>query len=421
MQISKKTVDALIPREAPFDVRDEAIPGFLVRVHPTGRCVYYYAYRNLAKKTQRVSIGVHGQVSAAQARASAKLIAAEVAQGRDPAREKSGRKEAARRDMGPESPLINFICTPYAEWSDQSKKRSKEDLERIKRVFSCFMSRRMAALSYSEFDFFRTKRLRDGFAKATVNKDFALLKAALNKAVEWGYLDENPLRKLKPLKVDNKVTRYLRPDEVVRLRGVLRRRDERLVRAQLSGLRHRAERGADVVELVREGDFGDHITVCVLMLLMTGMRKQELLSLRWCDVSLTSDRPQIHIDAESAKSGVRRHVPLSPRAVEVLSAYKKQLRRMGLLGQFVIQVAGKPIKDIKTAWIGVRREAGLDDVRIHDLRHTFASHLVMDGVDLYVVKELLGHKNIEMTQRYAHLSPGHVAKAVDGMTISGCL
>ena len=138
------------------------------------------------------------------------------------------------------------------------------------------------------------------------------------------------------------------------------------------------------------------------------MRRGELLSLRWQNANL--DRDVLTIEAVNAKSGKTRHIPLNPKAKSALTNWKNDCE--SLLWVF----EGKPeqpLKDIKKAWSTILEDAKIKDFRFHDLRHHFASRLVMAGVDLNTTRELLGHGSLDMTLRYSHLAPEHKAMAVN--------
>jgi len=147
----------------------------------------------------------------------------------------------------------------------------------------------------------------------------------------------------------------------------------------------------------------------VILSLDTGMRFGELCALRWADVQM--DLAFLTVRGVTAKNGTTRHIPLNAEALEVLRTWHP-----AEIDDSTFVFSGRtddPIVDIKTAWLPlVREQANIANFRFHDLRHTFASKLVMAGVDLNTVRELLGHADIKMTLRYAHLAPEHKAAAV---------
>ena len=147
-------------------------------------------------------------------------------------------------------------------------------------------------------------------------------------------------------------------------------------------------------------DYGDHLTPAILISLNTGLRRGELTALTWEDVNL--EARMLTVRAAAAKSGKSRHVPLNNEAMMVLQQWQRQ------------QPTGRlfPVRSFKTAWGALMATAKIDNFRWHDMRHDFASRLVMAGVDLNTVRELMGHADLKMTLRYAHLAPAHLAEAV---------
>jgi len=152
---------------------------------------------------------------------------------------------------------------------------------------------------------------------------------------------------------------------------------------------------------------GPQLKPLVIAALHTGLRASELLSLTWDEVDF--HRCALTVRAAYAKNGESRSVPMNKVLTEVLQGV-----RMAALGSESVfcNVRGKPYRSFRTAFERAVQKAGLEDFTFHDLRHTFASRLVMRGVDLPTVKELLGHKTIAMTLRYTHLSSDHKQRAV---------
>ena len=207
---------------------------------------------------------------------------------------------------------------------------------------------------------------------------------------------------------ENAVVRYLSDDEDARLRAALLARDDAKRTARESANEWRRKRGYE--EWRAYGAYTDHLTPLVLLGVNTGLRRGELLQLRWRDVDL--QRGMLTVRGDGAKTGQTRHVPLNSQAAQVLQAWKPP----ALESDWCVFGGSKlttPLVAIKKGWAAVLKAAKITGFRFHDLRHTFASKLVMAGVDLNTVRELLGHKSIAMTLRYAHLAPEHKAAAVE--------
>jgi integrase len=222
---------------------------------------------------------------------------------------------------------------------------------------------------------YQIRKLTEGKKPATVNRHLATLKHMFRKAADWELIDEETIRRVrraKQLQENNRRLRYLSVDEC-----------RELIEACIP-----------------------HIRPIVVTALNTGMRKEEILSLEW-EKHIDLRHGFILLDVK--KNGKRRQIPITPMLRETLQGI---VRRVGVPYVFVGR-EGKRFKDTKsTGFNATLRRAGIKDFRFHDLRHTFASHLVMGGVDLATIKELLGHKDFKMTLRYAHLAPAHKTAAL---------
>jgi integrase len=207
--------------------------------------------------------------------------------------------------------------------------------------------------------------------------------------------------------------RYLTSDEETRLRNALKARDDRrrVRRERANAWRH--ERGY----AEWPADNPDHLTPIVLLALNSGLRKGEIFNLKWPDVDLTGAQLTIRGEGEmridGRKTGQTRYVPLNREALDVLTNWHEATtQHTGFVFSGRADSEDGRLDDIKKAWLPVVRAARLQAFRFHDLRHTFASKLVMRGVDLNTVRELLGHSDIKMPLRYAHLAAEHKAAAV---------
>jgi integrase len=194
--------------------------------------------------------------------------------------------------------------------------------------------------------------------------------------------------------------RFLSEAEEKRLRASLARRDSEAKAARDRANAWRRERKKP--ELPALPHYADHLTPAILLSTNTGLRRGELLALRWADVDLAGR--QLTVRASGTKSGQTRHVPLNTEALTVLKRWRRQSN-----GPRVFAVD----TSFKTAWASLLKQAKIESFRWHDLRHHFGSRLVQSGVPLNTVRELLGHQSIAMTLRYAHLADGDKASAVE--------
>jgi integrase len=239
-------------------------------------------------------------------------------------------------------------------------------------------------------------------ARATAARDLASLSSALSKATEWKLIETQPIAGFRQRETQPRtIVRYLSASEETRLRDALLARDARLISARDSANAWRTARGMPTMPSKQGLRFADHLSPVVCLALNTGLRRGELLSLTWRDVDL--DARMLTVRAANAKSGKQRHVPLNTEAFSVMTAWAAQ----SVKGATVFNVAS-----VKNSWGNVVSLAALKGFRFHDLRHHFASKLVAKGVDLNTVRELLGHADLKMTLRYAHLAPEHLAAAV---------
>jgi integrase len=250
---------------------------------------------------------------------------------------------------------------------------------------SAFGWRRLSDISYLDMETYRNQRkatpTRAGKPRsdATVNREMSTLRHILNKAVEWGMLETSPFAKGSRLmlKENNHRLRFLNDSEI-----------ETLLRA---------------CEDLKT--FTPHLRPIVEVALLTGMRRGELLGLKWEHIR------NGFIYVTETKSGKARQIPINDRLAEV---FKGMRRGNQLKSPYVFcDSQGKRFYDVKRSFASACRKAGVEAFRFHDLRHIFASQLVMRGASLKAVQELLGHASLAMTMRYAHLSHEHLKDSVN--------
>lgn len=406
MQLTKRSVETLKPKAKPYEVRDDTVKGFLVRVQPTGSMFYYLAYRNAEGKKQRYRIGTHGTISAMQARDAAEKKAGEVALDVDVHKARKETREEVERNKA--KTLRTFLEGRYKPWIIAQRKSGERTVQMIEGHFSDLMETPLDEITLWNIEKWRAERRKSGSKPATINRNIAALKSMLSKAVEWEVIEHSPLAKLKPLKVDaiGKV-RYLNTPEEQRLRQALDAREQRMREARKSHSAFLVARGGEPLPEIPTNQFADHLKPMVLLSMNTGLRRGELFALTWENVNLS--KATLTVVGETAKSGRTRHVPLNKEALETLKKWRVGLKTSGLVFP---SRDGNQRDNVKKAWQGLLVDAKIKDFRWHDLRHHFASALVMHGVDLNTVRELLGHASLDMTLRYAHLAPEHKAEAV---------
>ncbi len=215
------------------------------------------------------------------------------------------------------------------------------------------------------------KTLRAKVVKpATVNKELACLKCMLNRAVDWGKLDLNPASRVKLMRENNKRLRYLEKEEIPRLLD----------------------------------NCSPKLKSIVILALNTGMRKGEIENLKWRDIDFQNS----YICITEQKNGEKDYIPLNEPSRQALGATPKHPS-----SPYVFCKKGGDTYNLRKSFETALKESGILDFHFHDLRHTFASHLAMSGVDLNTVRELMRHKDFHTTLRYAHLSRDHKTRAVN--------
>jgi len=400
-RLTNTYVETLKPKATRYEVWDTKNKGLYIRVSPSGQKTWYLHFRIDGKKRKyRIGTGL----TATQAEDIYKEKMGDVARGDD-----IQQKRIANRKQNKAHTLKSFIEGQYAEWRRANRKQPEHTLKRIqKHFYPQFGKTLLKDISAWNIEKWKTARLKAGIKPTTINKDLAELKSALSKAVEWGEIQEHPLKNVKPAKVDNSPNvRYLSKDEETRLRNTLTARDKRIKTERASANTHRAKRGYPLYPDLFKQTYADHLTPMVLLSINTGLRRGEIFNLHWEDINLNTNVLTIH--GSKAKSGNTRHIPLNDEAQTVLN-YWNSKKGHGLVFP---NKDGNPLDNIKKSWGTLLNEANITNFRWHDLRHHFASRLVMAGVDLNTIRELLGHSDISTTLRYAHLAPEHKAEAVN--------
>ncbi|HLO75342.1 MAG TPA: site-specific integrase [Magnetospirillum sp.] len=399
--ISQNLIKTIKPDSRPFEIRDDRLKGLLLRVQPSGVMSYYVEYA----RGKRMCLGRADVLDPADAREKAKGVLKQVYDGKDP---------VAAAKLGKAHTLEGFIDDEYQPWAEANIRTHKTTVRRLKASFAGFMKLRLADIEPVLVERWRADRLKAGAKPSTVNRDLDDLKSSLAKAAEWGFIEASPVAKVARSRVDDRATvRYLSDKEKTALLSALEAREERIRSERDSANRWRAERGRNLLPNLRAIAFADHLKPMVLVSLHTGLRYGELANLTWGDIDFSI--PQLTVHGFKAKSKRTRHVPLNDLASETLKKWRAQAEETR--GLVFPNRDGEPFDNVRTSWEGVLKKAEIIKFRWHDLRHTFASQLVMAGVDLNTVRELLGHSDYQMTLRYAHLAPEHKAAAVARLVV----
>jgi len=251
-----------------------------------------------------------------------------------------------------------------------NKKSWKSDFYNLKNIAPFFKGKNLYEITVQDVERFKAQRSK-GVKPATVNRDLATIKTLFNKAVEWGKLEESPAKKVKFLREPSGRLRYLEKEEIRKL---------------LSNCSPR-------------------LKPIVTVALFTGMRRGEILGLKWQDIDFQRGIVYLY----NTKNSEKREVFMNDLVKKTLISVLKHPDSSYIF----CNKDGKPYHDIRKSFFTALKNSGILNFKLHDCRHTFASQLVMAGVDINTVRELLGHKDIRMTLRYSHLSQDHKQRAVD--------
>lgn len=275
------------------------------------------------------------------------------------------------------TPRFDAFAEEYLEWVKTNRKplTYQQACMVVKTLAAPFGPKRLNELTAWHIEQYKKARKDAGMAPATINKELAFLKGILNKAVAWKKLAEHSGKDVKTLKVVNERTRFLSEEEESTLFAVCSPALRRIVQAGL----------------------------------LTGFRRQELVNLRPEDVDFK--RETVRVAACYSKNGESRTVPMGERLGAVV---QEALTVRGAASTVFTNRSGTSWSARNLLYVFKRAcaRARIENCSLHTLRHTFASRLVMAGVDLRTVQELLGHKDIKMTLRYTHLSGDHKRQAI---------
>jgi len=363
LRLTDAAIARLRPRGREYTVWDSRMPGLGVRVRPSGGRSFVLLH-DAGGRTRRVSLGAVSTMSIAEARRECF------------ARRANPEPETGTEPTRPDMPFRDFVEGPWREAHFDRYKSSTKRTAGV--VLARWILPAFGSTALHDITPARVRHWFDAYSRTApggANRGLDVFRQIMNFAMACGHIDANPARDVRKNR-RRTLTRFLSREEIGRLHEVLDRH-------ALDG----RQQQADIVRL----------------LLLTGCRRGEIVPLQWSEVE------EHKLVLRDSKTGPR-SVPLNTKARSILQ------RQPRGASPFVFPSpldAAKPRNPDLRFWYRVRREAGIEDVRLHDLRHTHASHAVMNGVPVPVVSRLLGHSNVRMTLRYAHLEDREIEKAAE--------
>ncbi len=360
-RLTKRLVETTLPREKDFILWDSDTTGFCCKITPKGRRIYMLYYRSSDRRQRKPKIGEHGVMACEEARSVAQRWLLQVAQGGDPSVE----KQEVRL-----SPTVKELADRYMREHAPRKKASsqKED----KRLWEQHIIPNLGNLKVSSLTRTDMAKLHHQYKDhpTMANRIMSLLSKALNLSELWGYRPNhsNPCLHVQKYP-ENKRERFLNPEEITRLMEVLREEEETC-----------------------QNPWTTH---AIRLLLLTGCRLSEILTLTWDEVDLENQCLRL----KTSKTG-KKLVYISSAAMEL---FKNIPYVSGNPHVICGEKEGSHLVNLQKPWRRIREKAGIGDVRLHDLRHTFAPIAASNGLSLPIIGALLGHTQPQTTARYAHL------------------
>lgn len=375
-KLTKTIVDSAEQRARDYYLWDDQLKGFGVRITPTGRKSYLVRYRvggGRSAQQRKFRIGFHGSPwTVDAARKEAMRVLTEAAHGKDPADAR-----ALERQRTTFAAFSKRYIDEYATPKKKASSVAQDQLLMRVTLLPMLGQRNIRDITYADIS-----KLHASLSKTPykANRCIALLSKMFSLAEQWGVRDRhsNPCRDITKYK-ERRRERFLSPDEIKRLAETLDRSCDRGVNPQS-------------IAIIR-------------LLLLTGARKSEIIGLEWSEVDL----PRRRLAKKDSKTG-QKVIPISQPAADII----QRIPRLGD-SPFVFPAArgNGHFQGLTKDWLNMRSRAGLEDVRLHDLRHTFASISIERGVPIAVLSRILGHASITTTERYAHLADDPLRGAVD--------
>lgn len=350
---------------------DKDIPNFMLEHRPSGEVTWYYRYETYSGKMKFYRLGKNRRMDAVEARKQAYITEMLIAEGKDP---------AAGGTLLRNEPVkfLHFVENTYLPFAKVKKRSWQHDRFMLKKyIYPYFAQSDVHKITSLDLSNWQKSLSESGLAFSTCNRILALVKVIFRNLIRFEIIDKNnnPCDKLLSFKEAPARERFLSHKEAQKLIGYL----------NASG----NVQGAAFIKL----------------LLFTGARKSEILKAKWQDVNWE----QKMLTVPLSKSGKARHIALSAEALDVL----RHLPGKGGKWLFPNASGKKPISCPYYLWDKARKACHIEDVRLHDLRHSYASFMVNNGCSLYEVQKVLGHSDPRVTQRYAHLDAKSILSAVN--------
>jgi integrase len=382
-KLTKRYVENAAPGSKDIILWDTEIRGFGCKVTPKGKRSYFLYYRNESGRQRRPTIGTHGNITCEQARAIAQDWSADVRQGRDPSSERQSKRKA---------PTIADLCERFLR--EHSVVHNKEKphynncrlVERF--VLTAWSGRKVHEITRKDVSVLHHQLRKTPYQ---ANRVLAMISKLMNLAEQWGYRPDgtNPTKHVEKYR-ESKRERYLTGEELSRLSAVLNEADTTATEEPA-------------------------VTAAIRLLIATGCRMSEILTLEWSWVDI--DRRRLNLP--DSKTGAKT-IHLNGLAIEILSGIQRIPDNPHVI---VGAIAGQHLVNLQKPWRRIRKAAQLENLRIHDLRHSFASFAAGLGEGLNMIGKLLGHSQAQTTHRYAHLADDPIKAANErvGEAISGLM
>jgi integrase len=359
------------PDKGKVEFFDTALPGFGLEVRSTDARTFFVRYYDAFRKKRQFKIGDAKLISLTDARSKAKDVLRKVELGEDPLTEKAEKRVTPT--------FADFVRDRYLPFIKHHKRSWDTDESLLRNhILPAIGHLRLAELAPQHFSDIQAKMLNAGLAAGTSDRVIVLCRYICNRALTWKTpgIKANPTHGVPLLNKENKVQRCLDAAETARLLATL------------------------------ELDAHVRYRPIVLLALLTGARRGEVLHAKFEEFNLEQRVWRI----PKTKSGRPRNVPLSSEAIDLIRDQRAKTN-----GDYFCANpdTGLPYASAHAAWKRICRDAKLPNLRMHDLRHSFASYLVNSGRTLYEVQRILGHSNIKITERYAHLSDESLRAAAD--------